>query len=129
MANNAEPHDPKKDPKRRAKSKDLLICCHMMHNFIFLSAYILFIIITPNAQLSPNWQHVDMLTQIFELDSTNSEQRSKLVDYIKGDKDYWLSTQLLQTRENMCIIWTSASIVLCEHVKISTLAYHFTKFS
>jgi hypothetical protein len=101
----------------------------MMHNFIFLSAYILFIIITPNAQLSPNWQHVDMLTQIFELDSTNSEQRSKLVDYIKGDKDYWLSTQLLQTRENMCIIWTSASIVLCKHVKISTLAYHFTKFS
>jgi hypothetical protein len=49
---------------------NLLICCHMMHNFIFLSYYILFIIITPNAQLSPNRRHVDWSTQIFELDST-----------------------------------------------------------
>jgi hypothetical protein len=36
-----------------------------------------------------------------------------LDDYI----DYDLSTQLLQTRENICKIWTSASIVLCKHVK------------
>jgi hypothetical protein len=49
---------------------NLLICCHMMHNFIFLSYYILFIIIKPNAQLSPNRRHVDMSTQIFELDLT-----------------------------------------------------------
>jgi hypothetical protein len=41
-----------------------------MHNFIFLSYYLLFIIITPNGQLSPNRRHVDMSTQIFELDST-----------------------------------------------------------
>jgi hypothetical protein len=70
MADNAGQYDPKKDPKRRAKSNDLLICWSMMHNFIFLSYYILFIIITPNAQLSPNRRHVDMSTQIFELDST-----------------------------------------------------------
>jgi hypothetical protein len=49
---------------------NLLICCHMMHNFIFLLYYMLFIIITPNAQLPSNRRHVDMSTQIFELDST-----------------------------------------------------------
>jgi hypothetical protein len=39
-------------------------------------------------------------------------------------KDYDLSTQLLQTRENMCKIW-SASIVLCKHVKIhNCLTFH-----
>jgi chromatin segregation and condensation protein Rec8/ScpA/Scc1 (kleisin family) len=40
----------------------------------------------------------------------------KLDDY----KDYDLSTQLLQTRENMCKFWTNSSIVLCKHVNIHT---------